>query len=267
MYITDQTYRALGQSPGLTSAAAWQDLISFRPSEALQKTVLGRGFPARWFFHRIEDAFGDVNLDYYPIKVSKLPTINGNPHTATMLMHAIRLNISKLSDSRLISFTPWNSTEAARWFSPNPLGTVLHLNFYRLLTGLPVVNVINNIDDGAVVIGDVTSSYWRVYTIWTDADHGHPVSGVREWGYRPDGNGYIFYTRAADRLTKSVMLPFKGDVYAAQHALWLAHQRAVAMYVNNNGGKADVLPPTANRYDWGLVAGQYHRPTVRWVTP
>ena len=268
VYIADHTYRALGQTPSVSAAAAWQDIISFRPPETLQRTVLARGTPFRWFFHRIEDGLGDVNLDYYPIRVRQLPRPGGKTLTATQLMHRIRLNITNLSDPRLISFSPWWTRVMQRVGNPPPRwGRSLHLNFYQLFSSLPGLNLINNIDDGAVVVSDATSTYWRVYTIWTDADHGHPVSGVREWGYKVDGKDYIFYTRAADRLTKSVMLPFKGDVdHGAEHALARVSACRRDVCQQDPEGRLTYFLPVANRYDWGSVAGQYHRPTVPWVT-
>jgi hypothetical protein len=252
----------LAQAPAVLPASAWQDLISFVPPVAIQRQVLKRGRPA-WSFHRIEDAVGPANLDYYPVHVTRLPRVRGATLSATQLLAHIRLNINDFIDTRLTRFSPQDAIDKLRWNSINPLGAVLHLDFYRLVgQAVPPVNI----DDGSVVVGDFIPSYWRVYTIWTPADHGHPVSGVREWGCKPEGDGFVFFTRAADRPTKSLLLPFKDDIYAAQHALWMSFQRAIETFVRKHGGQATVLPPVANRYDWTQLATQYHRPTVPWVT-
>lgn len=264
-------------APGLPNLSDWKELIGFRPSEQVQKTIIGRsrlGHGLR--FHRIEDAAsqGPVNLDYYPVKVSRLPQIPsvsypeaGPPlvrvrNDADAFLRHIRLNINAFIDKRLTWFSPLEKSDESLWISSNPLGAVLHLDFY-LLGGAKVGSI--PMDDGSVVVSDFKSNYWRVYTIWTPTDHGHPVSGVREWGYSQSGSDYIFYTKAADRITKSLALPFKEYLYDAQNQLWLSFQRAIAMFVNKNGGKAEVLPPVANRYDWSQVAGQYHRPTINWL--
>jgi hypothetical protein len=257
-----ESLRGLAQVPAVLPPSAWQDLISFVPPVAIQRQILQRGLPA-WAFHRIEDAVGQANLDYYAVRVSRLPQVKGFTLSATALLTLIRLNLNDFIDKRLTAFAPFGASDKKLWNSSNPLGSVLHLDFYRLI-GRIIGSI--PIDDGSVVVSDFTPAYWRVYTIWTAADQGHPVSGVREWGYRPDGDGHVFYTRAADRLTKSLLLPFKDDVYAAQHTLWMSFQRAIEMFVNANNGQAAVLPPMANRYDWAQLAGQYHRPTVPWVT-
>jgi len=253
--------RGFGDAPAVLPASAWQDLISYVPPIAIQQQVLRRGIPA-WSFHRIQDAVGPVNLDYYPVRIIRFPRKRGVELTAAQFLTHLRLNLNSFVDTRLTRFTPLAATDKVTWESANPVGAALHLDFYRLVgQALPPVNI----DDGSVVVCEAPPNFWRVYTVWNPADQGHPVSGSREWGFTADGNGYVFYTRAADRLTKSMLLPFKDQVYAAQHALWISFQTAIQNFVGRNGGEATVLPPTATRYDWTVLSSQYYRPTVPWV--
>jgi hypothetical protein len=265
MYIRVPTYRGLGESlgpcvgtfTGSLPISFWQDLISLRPPVSVQQKILKKKWGADWFFHRIEKGVGPVNLDYYPVQVSRLPP---NFASADLFLRHIRLNINDFIDTRLTKFSAYNKDENKLWLSNNPLGAILHLNFYVRLVGVSA-----NVDEGAVVVSDYKPNYWRVSTIWTAMEGGHPISGNREWGYcSTQGGGYIFYTKAADRLTRTWALPAKDMAYAAQHRLWVSFQQGILNYVNRNGGQAQVLTPTANRYDWNQVAGQYH-PTVNWI--
>jgi len=58
----------------------WADLISFRPPEAIQLALNDRfktlGVPSR-VVHAIEDAFGPINLDFYPVRVEAMPSSGG----------------------------------------------------------------------------------------------------------------------------------------------------------------------------------------------
>jgi hypothetical protein len=254
--------RSLGGfgAPAPLQPVDWQDLISLRPPVDIQKQVRARGGLVRWNFHRIEDAVGPANLDYYPVQVTRLPQ-KRSLQTAEHLLTHIRLNLNDFLDSRLTRFRAWDATEEAKWSSMNPLGTILHLRFRE---SFKVGSV--NIDGGSVVVSDYTPRYWRVHTIWNLPDLGHPVSGCREWGFKPDdAGGYVFYTRAADRLTKSYLLAAKNQVYASQHALWLSFQSAIETFVRKEGGQATVLSPTVAHHDWALLASQHHRPTVPWI--
>jgi hypothetical protein len=256
------TIQGLGQSPPLPNLNLWANLISFRPPVGIQTNIRGRGLPlvGKWNFHHIEDGIGPVNLDYYAVKVSSLPRLTGVLATPDQLLNHIRLNINSFVDPKLTQFAPYDQKEELIWKSSNPLGAVLHLDFRNLFGGISV-----NVDDGSVVVGDFKSNYWIVSTIWTGKDGAHPLSGNREWGYFRSNGDYVFYTRAVDRMTPPFPLSQTSQVYAAQRQFWTGFQQLIYGFVLLNGGKAQILAPIDNRYDWNQVAALYHKPKVPWV--
>lgn len=228
----------------------WARLISFRPPHAVQRT-LG---PTRRV-HRIEDGSGDINLDYYPVLVSRMPT--SGPSTPEALLEAVRRDLNRFLDTTIAEFAPYDATEAAKWLSPRPLTSVLHIDM-KVWGGF-------NIDDGSVLCSEAAADHWIFSTIWTPADAGHPVSGNREFGFLRSANGITFYTRGADRLT-SLMDRVAGDApFDAAHALWSSFQSRLFAHVVAHGGMGAILPPTSCRYDWPAVRAAHHRPVVSWL--
>ncbi|HSL03321.1 MAG TPA: hypothetical protein VK901_07265 [Nitrospiraceae bacterium] len=256
----------LGQAPSLPNLSDWKELISFRPPTAIQQNIKSR----IWGFHAIEKpgAIGPINLDYYPVEVSQLPLLGGVRSTPEQFLKHIRLNINNFLDPTLTRFYPYDQIEAVKWASPNPLGAVLHLDFREHSV---------NVDDGSVVVADFRPDRWIVSTIWNLTDGFHPLCGNREWGYTKTGSGtYIYYTKAGDRLTdrpylttlmRAAVVLGKNVIYKSQRKFWTGFQKGISDFVNNpvQGGKAQALPPSETRYDWGQVAAQYHRPTINWI--
>ena len=120
----------LGQNPPLPNLNAWTPLISFRPPTAIQRNIKSRGVRlGKWDFHRIEKGVGPVNLDYYPVEVSRLPVLGGVASRPEQFLEHIRLNINSFVDPRLTQFAPYDQNEARIWTSTKPLGAVLHLDF------------------------------------------------------------------------------------------------------------------------------------------
>jgi hypothetical protein len=72
---------------------AWADLINQRPSVDLQNALLARFAPVSGDFHPIENGFGEINIDKYPVRVDKLPIVNGVAWTPAALLRHVRLNI------------------------------------------------------------------------------------------------------------------------------------------------------------------------------
>jgi hypothetical protein len=66
------------------------------------------------------------------------------------------------------------------------------------------------------------------------------------------GDGAYIYTRAADRITNSLLnAELSGKIFGGVHETWIEFQRRVARFVEWKGGKAEVLPPYSARHDWG----------------
>ncbi|MFP5403603.1 MAG: S8 family serine peptidase [Gammaproteobacteria bacterium] len=228
----------------------WARLISFRPPHAVQRTL---GRTRR--MHRIEDGSGDVNLDHYPVLVTRMPS--SGPSTPEALLEAVRRDLNRFLDTTIAEFSPYDATESAKWFSARPLTSVLHIDM-KVWGGF-------NIDDGSVLCSEAAADHWIFSTIWTPADAGHPVSGNREFGFVRAPTGIVFYTRGADRLT-SLMDRVAGDApFNAAHALWSSFQSRLFAHVVAHGGMGAILPPTSCRYDWPAVRAAHHRPTVSWL--
>lgn len=69
----------------------------------------------------------------------------------------------------------------------------------------------------------------------------HPVAGNREFGLRPAGSGYVFYTQAADRAYD--LTPPERIVLDGAQSLWRSMQTKVAAFVNAHGGQATITGP------------------------
>ncbi len=105
--------------------------------------------------------------------------------------------------------------------------------------------------DGSVICSDYQSNYWRFATISAPKDWIHPVSGTREFGFKPKkGGGAIFYTRGVDRITSSlanIVSSFKTDTFENPDNLWASFQDKIASFVNANGGSAIKTNPIIGR--------------------
>jgi len=261
----------------------WSTLVSLRPPVEIQQDVNGRGIaPKNWFFHRIEDSAGDdngpTNLDYYSVTIKKLPIIQGNSVSANDFLMFVRLNLgSKFLDTSVASFSPYfdaaNTSETAKWNSTNPLGAIAHFAIHLIGAVIPVVVNPSLLDDNAAVaVAEYAPDHWIFSTLWTTADFGHPVSGNREFGIRPQPDGsFIFYTRGADRPTSQVDLNAQrasGVVFNGANKLWISLQQKVADFVNTNGGQAEIGPVvfSVSGQKWGDVKQKYYRPTTPWLS-
>ncbi|MEN7341449.1 MAG: S8 family serine peptidase [Pseudomonadota bacterium] len=241
----------------LPNLSAWQHLISFRPPVGVQRSLV-RSYAPDWSVHKIEDAHGDINLDYYPIRVVRLPRVGGRTISAQELLRMLRLNIDGFIDTRISSFRPYNRASARRWRSSTPVGSVLHID-------MKTAGGYLNPDDGSVVCARATASDWIFSTIWTPADFGHPVSGNRQFGFTQQNGEWIFYTRGADRTTGRVDSLMSGTVFSKADDLWRSLQRGLTDFINTNGGAAVYLSRTSRRYNWPAVKSSYWRPSTRWI--
>jgi hypothetical protein len=243
-----------GGGAALPNLSAWEYLISFRPPHSAQRS-LERDWAPDWSPHHIEDAYGEVNLDYYPVIVSTLPS----GYTVEALLEYIRTHFNSFIDTNISEFAPYDSAHATKWASFPATEAVVHIDM-KTWGGWA------NPDDGSVVCAEHVSSYWIFSTIWTPGDFAHPVSGNRQFGYANGGDGgFIFFTQGADRTTGLLDRAMSDTVFGAADALWQSLQNGIAGFVNANGGSAHAGTRQWNRYDWPAVQAAYHRPTVTWL--
>jgi peptidoglycan hydrolase-like protein with peptidoglycan-binding domain len=87
--------------PAPPALQAWERLISLRPAGPMQAALNARfgifGTPAR-VVHAIEDARGPINLDFYPVRVSAMPTNGTSTMTAEQMLEFVRRNINDFVD-------------------------------------------------------------------------------------------------------------------------------------------------------------------------
>lgn len=208
--------------------ADWEDLIRFRPSSAVLKQIAS-GKLIKYRLQTIPGAKSDnINLDYYPVYVSRMPTYQGRQMTGASLFRRFRLKINDYLDIGLSEFTPVSVRDAIRWVSPNPVGTVIFID-------------IEGPDNAYVVCSDATPTRWRFSTLTReiplDSDE-HPVSGTREFGYHGSQQRAVFYTRGADRATYRLEF-LNRKVFEGGHNLWRSFQREFVNWVNRHGGRAE----------------------------
>jgi hypothetical protein len=250
--------------PGLKD---WGNLIGFRPPAVTQfgvNTRFAGGILPPRACHAIEDGLGAVNLDFYPIRVSVMPVSGGVTMQPTELLEFVRRNLNNFIDR-----SPNGATFST--YEPlidDPLWVPLFLQtgFVGAVLSIDIITFGINPDDGSVVLSEIAPDRWTFSTLRTPNDLNHPVSGNRQFGFSPGVAGeFIFYTRGADRLTTFIDELIGERVFAGGDNLWRSFQRRFAMFVNNNGGLANIEPPLSNRYDWATVQASYFNPIVSWV--
>ena len=244
-----------------TSALApWSDLISHRPSVALQRALNGRGLvPGTYFTHRIESAHGDVNLDEHRARIVRMPAIGGRTLGPAELCTLMRTRFTSLLDPAITTFEAYSPADAAQFAAASPFGALMKFNMRLANTSAA------NVDDGSVLCSRFTGTEWVFSTAFTPADLNHPVSGNRAFGVRAEGATFVAYTRAADRTTTLADAALSSMVFDAAFRLWLSFQTRLMRLIIDNGGIAMMEPPTSCRYDWPTVRAAFHRPTVPWI--
>jgi hypothetical protein len=245
--------------------APWADLINHRPSVALQTALLARFGPSSGYFHAIEDGFAEINLDYYPVRVDKLPIVNGVEWTPEALLHHIRLNINDFLDQEIATFEPYepkyNPTslrDKQCWESETPENAVVSIDMKSIRGYL-------NMDDGSVVCSLFEPKRWIFSTLHTPEDGAHPVSGNRQFGFFRTEEGWtMFYIRGADRATgiHHDLGNIINIVFGAAERLWKSYQQKLEFFIRKNLGSASILPHTRERCAWGAVKLMVFDPTV-----
>ncbi|WP_181010041.1 papain-like cysteine protease family protein [Ornithinimicrobium sufpigmenti] len=234
-------------APAPPALDPWVGLMRWTPASALVSRLTK--FTPDGYVHRIDDGYGPVNLDWYPVRVSPPSGMS-----AAELLDRWRRDLNSTIDQRLAFFEPYDDAETAIWHSSAPAGAVIHID---MRSGAEWANP----DDGSVLVSDSAPDHWTFSTIWTPQDLGHPVSGNRWFGYLPNEDGsYTFGTRGADRVTTVVDHALSDVVFTAAHTLWLTLQQGLATLVSGLGGSAAIEPATSARYDWPGVKAAYGVP-------
>ncbi|GAB3193768.1 hypothetical protein ABID22_003688 [Pontibacter aydingkolensis] len=206
----------------------------------------------------IDNAYSSiVNMDFFSVKITKLPVINGQRLTPEQLLYKVRTNINTFVNTAYSGFSPLvygNIDDRVLWNSTNPRGAIVSIN-------------IGGPDNGSVVVSKVTPNSWIFSTIKDPVNGFHPVSGNREFGYTSNSDGsYTFYVKGVDRITdpfttfsnyitSAPALGNDGIAFEMADLLWESFQKGIRDYVNQPGadGQATIVPGTQYRPDWVKV--------------
>jgi N-acetyl-anhydromuramyl-L-alanine amidase AmpD/V8-like Glu-specific endopeptidase len=216
----------------------FRELFQWATPKSVVREIEARGFKVQ----TIDAAIGDLNLDRYPVAISRFPEGWDAPR---LLQYFIR-NINQFVDSDLTEFIPYDESDAQRLASSNPKGTVFKLDIFGP-------------DNAAIVISAAEPQFYIVTTINTPWSGDHPVSGHRQFGYIVEKDSTTtFYTRGADRAT----LGFPGTesaIFYGGEKLWESFQSKLAAFINDNGGAAKIIPPFSERFNATAMREEFGR--------
>lgn len=236
----------------------WISTAKFTPSgniidrlnqlSATPHIVPGLNSPIVARIQNIDNAYSSVvNMDYFSVKVSKLPSVGGEQMSAENFLQMIRVNINGFIDQNRSKFTPYSYygvDDNDLWNSPNPLGAILGID-------------IPGPDNGSVIVSKSSSTGWTFTTINDPKYHDHPVSGNRDFGFQQNSDGsYTFFTRGVDRITNwdgTLLQEIAQTPFTQADILWSSFQGKIANFVNQNQGNATINIPVTHRPDWSLV--------------
>ena len=218
------------QEPGNKDYKPWKDLIEFKDLEAIN-LASSRSF---WGVDSqpIEDAEGDqLNLDYYSVTISKLPSGYKSPEH---FLSFVRKNFSQFKRNGGSEFHEFNKEEGRLFQTDDPYSAMMRFEV-SALWGL------TDLDDLSVVTTKSESNYWIFSTVETFEDGKHPVSGNRQFGITTNNNGtFTFYTRGVDRPTTLPDAILSKAIFSGAEKLWNTVMQNMANFVNSNGGSSNV---------------------------
>ncbi|KYF63073.1 hypothetical protein BE11_32415 [Sorangium cellulosum] len=238
--------------PGLEP---WQELISYRPSRALQEDLE----VGKVFVQRLERHARPINLDYYEVRFSSLPFNPEATRDATrfssgvQFLEYIRKHLNDFLDHP--RFFPYSAADERLWATSRAEGAIKRI---ELAGDLQWGDVVVSTHE----LAGRDRGYWRFSTVKTDIDGLHPVSGNREFGIFRDALGWGFYTRGADRY--ALVFGEAEEAYGKGDALWRALSQNVSGFINKQGSSATVSTPISARYDWYPLCTVYWQPTSAW---
>lgn len=261
-------------SAGVADALKFRDLIVYKPPTSLVAAAAARGLKLQ----KIEDGYGDVNLDYYIGLINRLPNhpVTGASLTDTQFFDYVRINfptiLAAYPGMRSDALTAYEPADLTKWQSASPQGAVMEFH----IDGRPAAETYPDFpasgiplpEWGLVLCAELVSDasrgiwYWRFVTMEGNGFTGyHPVSGTREFALHRDDQGYFFTIRAADRVSGVVENLGSPLVFDGAERFWNAFYAKFIALINDNGGEAEMGPVYSHRHNWsmvkGLLFGQY----------
>jgi N-acetyl-anhydromuramyl-L-alanine amidase AmpD len=217
-------------------AGPWVKVFQWSVPAKIRHAIEARGFKVQ----TLSDAVGDLNLDRFPVKITRFPSGWDAPR---LLQHFLR-NINNFINTTLCEFIPYDDVDTQKLASADPTGTVMKIDMFGP-------------DNAAIVISAKTEHSYYFSTINTPWSGDHPVSGHRQFGYTVQKDGSTeFFTRGADRAT----LGFPGTehiIFLGGEKTWEGFQDRMAAFINDQGGSATVVEPFSKRFDAEAVLRVY----------
>lgn len=230
----------------LVVVSQFKDLITFPPPTAVVSAAKARGFSMQ----PIAGGIGDVNLDQYTVRITKLPN---DPQSLTAFSETgffeyVRRNFPKFLQpfprtGQPESLAPFSTSDTTLWGSNAPLGTVLQFTIDPPMSPGVVAPLLP--ERGLVLCTEYSSQpgsdhHWNFSTMSGPNPAGsHPVSGTRQFGLRAADGFWFFYIRASDRMGGYAEWALSSQVYEGQDIYWKFFQAALKKFVDDNGGTAD----------------------------
>lgn len=293
----------------LPDLSAWRALLNNKVPPSTLKELEARNYPYEvasikkgnltpllkkpFYIQTLDSGWGDINIDYYAVRITKKPLLDGQRASAEKFFQYMRGKINKVINETNGHFNWYTDADADRWKSSKPLNTIASIPLggfeipWKLISDDKALydkyfrpRAYFRPDHGAVIASVYTPLYWRFTTIATPNDLEHAICGTREFGVQPEGEGYVFYVRGVDRpaslidLVANKVAPralmggsFKIDdlanaIWDGADTLWRSMQQGVVDAVCKLQGEAIIVYDShpANRYPWEAVKRKYIRP-------
>ncbi len=198
-----------------------------------------------------ESYSGDLNTDFYRVRIDAFPTLGGVLTTPETLIKYIRLHINDLIDTDISDFSPYDAAvDGPVWNSDNPLEAVMKID-------------IAGPDNASVAVTSFNPRGWRFSTVHTPDTGTHPVSGHRDFFIGRDSKNRKFYfvVKGLDMSSTGVAglgFPIGGEYgFGKADELWVSLQDKLIAFINANGGSAAKGGRYSERIDWRLVYYRY----------
>lgn len=210
--------------------------------------ILGTFYPPQQIIDQIENIWDDnmiislfnatssgaaTNLDFHSVKICNLP-VQIEPVDLFQLIKS-EFYVDPFDSSCGTDFELYEEFSDEDWID-NPEGTMFEIEILPIVeSGDVVCSFYDDIDD---VNTEYLGYRWIFSTVYGRESGWHPVSGNRQFGLYPDGNGcWIFHTAGVDRQTNWYHVLFGGETaFQNADALWDCIIGKVETYATQLGG-------------------------------
>jgi hypothetical protein len=257
-----QTLSNAQDTSGLLRAALNLDFYQVRISEMPAKAN-GDKFSVDELLLEIRKRFSEListdHIDDNPFtKDVALLTINdvklintGVPAQATQFTGLVNLTPALLRLNTIFGPVDDSHNDEQKWLSNNPIGAVMNFHSQAGENMGVVASKFENTSWTFSTIGQFTQGFDFDFSRITGPIGTHPVSGNRMFGITKNSSGdFIFFTKGADRTSGIGETLISEILFVGGHAIWLSLQAGISNFVNSNSGKAEVIKPFSDRFEY-----------------